>query len=90
MSEQSTDFELNHLGQRLADDLVTYHEVDLKSGDIELRDAVIVKMMALAALAYELPFSNEAPFDLEEALAKLRAALIVLEEKKRAACNSPS
>jgi hypothetical protein len=52
-----------------------------------LRDAVIIKMMALSALAYDLPIGDDTPFELEEAIAKLRAAMIVLEENRRAACS---
>jgi hypothetical protein len=75
------NFEANNFAQRFADDLVAYHKADLESGDLELRDAVVVKMMALSALAYDLEIGDE-PFDLEDVLLKLRAALIVLEEKR--------
>jgi hypothetical protein len=52
------DFEADNFAQQFADDLTTYHEADLKSGDIALRDAVVVKIMALGALAYDLPISD--------------------------------
>lgn len=84
------DFGVDNFAQRFADDLITYHEADLKSGEIELRDAVVVKIMALGAIAYDLPISDETPLELEEVIAKLRAALIVLGEKKRAVVQQPA
>jgi hypothetical protein len=79
------DFGIDNFAQRFADDLITYHEAEIKSGDLELRDAVVVKIMALGALAYDLPISDETPLDLEEVIGKLRAALVVLGQKRRAA-----
>jgi hypothetical protein len=78
-----TNFAANNFAQRFADDLVAYHQADLKSGDVELHDAVADKITALGALAYDLPISDESPLDLERVIAKLRAAMIVLGKKKR-------
>jgi hypothetical protein len=75
---------VDRFAQRFADDLATYHEAELKSADLELSDAFIVKIMALSALAYDLPIGDDTPFELEEVIGKLRAAMIVL---KQAACS---
>jgi hypothetical protein len=77
------DFSVDNFAQRFADDLTTFHEAELRSSDLELRDAVVVKIMGLGALAYDLPISDETPLDHEEVIEKLRAALTVLEGKKR-------
>jgi len=63
--------------KRLAGDLVQFHAAELQ-GNQKLRDAIIVKMVALVALAYgHAPVDG--PFNLQDTLAKLTSALKDIE-----------
>jgi hypothetical protein len=64
--------------QQFADDLVTFHDADLHGGDEERKNAVIVKSVALVALAFGIPAVAGEPLDIDEAITKLRESLSVL------------
>jgi hypothetical protein len=71
---------LEQLAHGFADAMATHHEADLASGDERIRDAVIVKMVALTALAFGIPpTSDDDVVDVDKMMAKLRVALSMLE-----------
>jgi hypothetical protein len=58
--------------------MLAHHEVLLRGGDIETRDAVIVKMVALLALAFGIPPVEGQELDVDDCIAKLKHALTIL------------
>lgn len=64
-----------------ADCLITHHAELLEGDDKTIRDAVIVKIVALLALGFDIPPVDGQPVDMEESIQKLRAALITLQGK---------
>src|SRR5262245_24181527 len=73
---------VDKLARNLADGLADYHRNDL-CGSEELRNALIIKTVALLALAYDVPPINYKPLDTEEILNKLRDALRTIHQEKR-------
>jgi len=67
----------NKAAQRFIRDILKYHADEI-TGEETLRDAVIVKSMALSCLAYDLPPTDDSPWDMDEIMANLRKALLVL------------
>jgi hypothetical protein len=62
----------------LASALINYHRSQLTSGNKALADAVMVKVVALLVLAFDAPAVRGGPVDYDDALAKLRAAINVI------------
>jgi hypothetical protein len=69
------------LAQKFAHLLMSFHRVALEGADKEVRDAVVVKAVALIALAFNIPAIRGEPVNIPEALTKLQAALAVLKLK---------
>jgi hypothetical protein len=59
---------------KFANMMVKHHKADLRSDDKELRNAIVVKTVALVVLAFDIP-ATDCGVDHEEALVKLRNAL---------------
>jgi hypothetical protein len=66
------------LAQQLADDIVAFHGDDLHSGGEKIKNAVIVKTVALVVLAFGIPAVPGEPVDIEDAITKLREALSII------------
>jgi hypothetical protein len=64
--------------QRLAADLADRYQDLLKGGDIVAHDAVLIKSVALVALAYGIPPVAGAEFEVDEIIDRLRLAEGVL------------
>ena len=64
----------------LASMLVIYHGEEL-FGDDELRDAVIIKSVALCTLAFDVPALKDEVLDYEEALEQLDGAVSILHKR---------
>ena len=60
--------------------LVIYHGEEL-FGDEELRDAVIIKSVALCTLAFDVPALKDERIDYEEALNELEGAVSILHKE---------
>jgi hypothetical protein len=72
-------------GNILSSLLVAYHGLDLISGDEQLHDAVIVKSVALLALAFDIPpTDDDESVDIDDTLARLSFALKQIKELKGA------
>ena len=71
---------MSRLESKFADLLVRHHEADLGCGDVRKRDAVVVKMVALTALAFGLPPTDDGQLDVDDVMARLKIALSVLAE----------
>ena len=72
---------VEQLAGELADGLLTYH-LSIMDDD-EARNAVIIKSIALVALAYGIPPSHDEPFDIDETIEKLRYAMKIIQRKER-------
>ena len=77
-----TDDDLAVTGaQSLAQNVIAYHVNALKSGDRKLRDAVIVKSVALCALAFDIPPTrDETTFDVDEIVVRLKEAIKTIRQ----------
>jgi hypothetical protein len=74
--------------KRFTRDMFDHHGALLKNGDIEIRDAVIVKAVALLALAFDIPpTSEDENVDVDATIEKLRHAMNVLARKKMTASH---
>ena len=65
---------------QLASMLAIYHGEEL-FGDEELRDAVIIKSVALCTLAFDIPAVKDEGIDYEEALEQLEGAVSILHKR---------
>jgi hypothetical protein len=67
----------------LTDLLIMYHEKELHGDDEEARNAVVVKMIAMTAVAFDIPpnSSDTRVYDIDDTCDRLRAALKVLRRK---------
>ena len=72
---------------QFTDALCEHHLEQLRAAadDDELRDAIVIKLTALTALAFDLPPTRGMPLDTDEALEKLRGAIAVIARSKRRA-----
>jgi hypothetical protein len=61
--------------------LMEHHADLLASGDIEVRDAIIIKSIALLVLAFDISAVDGEPPDQKEALEKLAYALEVIARR---------
>jgi hypothetical protein len=69
--------------QRLVGGLMRRHAKLLAGDDTDARNAVIIKMIALVALAFDIPpIRGEDNLDVDEVLEKLRRALTVIAVKE--------
>ena len=55
--------------------LCDHHTALLHGDDQRMKEAVIVKMVALVALAFSIPPVDDEPLDIEDTIGKLLAAL---------------
>jgi hypothetical protein len=63
--------------------MIRHHKTQLASKDEEIRNAVIVKMVALVSLAFGIPPIRGESLDANEAMAKLKIALEILDGVSR-------
>jgi len=70
------------LAQELAAGLASFHAAELHGSDIELRNAVIVKTVALVGLAYEIPPTSDGDYDVPDMLMRLTSALATIAKKR--------
>lgn len=68
----------------LVRDILDHHANLLNGGNIEARNAVIIKSVALLVLAFGIPAVDGEPSDQEEAFEKLEYALSVIAEAEQA------
>ena len=65
----------------LTKNLIDYHDAQIRSGDERVRNAAIIKSVALVALAFDIPPTSDDPtIDYDDCLAKLRDAIEVLQD----------
>jgi hypothetical protein len=76
---------IDETARQLAQALVAHHADLMASGDIEAREAIIVKSVALLVLAFGIPAVDGEPADQEEALENLAWAIEVIAEKEELA-----
>jgi len=69
------------MGYEFSSLLVEHHRAILDGDDQDAKNAVVVKTVALIALAFGIPAVRDEPLDIPEALSKLTAALGVLKMK---------
>jgi hypothetical protein len=69
-------------GETFVEMMIEHHRELVEGDDIEARNAVIVKMISLVALAFGIPpISDDPTIDVEECMSKLTEALTVIERK---------
>jgi hypothetical protein len=73
------------LVEQFTDALCEAHIAQLRSGDDELRDAIMIKMVALTALAFGMSPTRGVPLDTDDAISNLRQALAVISKNTMAA-----
>jgi hypothetical protein len=71
------------LASGFANAMITHHAADLVSPDEKVRDAVIVKMVALTALAFGIAPTDDGMLDVDDAMGRLRIALMALDSSHR-------
>jgi hypothetical protein len=69
--------------KQFTDALWEHHLPLLRQADDELRDAIVVKMVALTALAFGIEPTRGVPLDTDDAIAKLQQALAVIAHSKK-------
>lgn len=75
--------EAEKAAQDFAGAMCRHHETLLANGDEEARDAVIIKLVAITALAFGIPPVAGEPLDVDDAIAKLKHALEVIAKVER-------
>jgi hypothetical protein len=71
------------MGRMLAQMLATYHAEQLHGPDQDLREAIIVKTVALLALAFDIPpTANETDVDIDDTIDRLRDALYTIDRSR--------
>jgi hypothetical protein len=70
--------------QQLVNGLMLHHAALLTGPDMEARNAVVVKMVALVALAFGIPPDDQDELDVDDAIDRLRIALDVIARKSSA------
>lgn len=83
MIELNADAASTREAQQLVGSLMRHHAELLSRNDAEARAAVVVKMVALIALAFGIPPTENDGFDIDEIIEKLRGALAVIAAKER-------
>jgi hypothetical protein len=70
--------------QQLVGALMRHHAALLTGRDSEAYDAVVVKMVALIALAFGIPPADSEELDIDDVIERLRRALDVIARKSSA------
>jgi hypothetical protein len=66
--------------EKFVEILCQYHAALLRGQDQEVKSAVIIKMVALTALAFGIAPTEDAAVDIDEQLEKLRMALTIIAQ----------
>jgi len=80
MTDRYAGMSKTEFATQFAQLLIAFHTPEISSGDKEVYDAVMVKMIALTTLAFAMPATKDGILNYTEAMEKLTTALKVLED----------